>query len=201
MSKNTIDPRTSILIIMILAAAAFRVLQANNTFSIFTNLTPAGAMALFGGTYFRNRWKALLIPVAAMWISDIFINRLLYFDHWVFFYSGSWLVYGTFALMAVIGFFISKVNLTTVALAGVGAALLHWVVSDFGVWLGGTDFTTGLPFTKDWSGLVRCYTFALPFLRNMLIGNLLFCGVMFGSFEWMQRRFPSLAPERVRSQE
>ncbi len=122
MSKNTIDPRTSVLIIMILLAAVFRVLQASDTFSIFTNLTPAGAMALFGGTYFRNRWKAMLIPVVAMWISDIFINRLLYFDHWVFFYSGSWMVYGTFALMAVIGFFISKVNLTTVAVAGVSAA-------------------------------------------------------------------------------
>ena len=88
---------------------------------------------------------------------------------------------------------IKKVNFQNVILAGVSAALLHWFVTDFGVWIGGgRDFTTGLPFTQDWSGFVRCLTLALPFLRNMIIGNLVFCGILFGGFEWLQVRYPVL---------
>ncbi len=193
MSLKSLQPRTATLIIMILLAAAYRLVQSSNVFSIMSNVTPVGAIALFGGCYFADRWKAFLIPIVALWISDVFLNRIFYFDHWVLFYSGAWLVYGTFALMVVIGQLIKKVSFASVALGGISAALLHWLVSDLGVWIGGIDFTTGLPFTKDWAGLMKCYVLALPFLRNMLIGNLVFCGILFGGFEWMQQRYPSLA--------
>lgn len=182
---------------MILLAAAFRLVQASTEFSILTNFTPVGAIALFGGAYFTDRWKAFIIPMATLWLSDVFINRMFYFDHWVFTYSGFYWVYGSFALMVFIGHFIKKVSFVTVVLSGIGAALAHWIVSDLGVWLGGTDFTTGLPFTKDFSGLVKCLTLALPFLKNMLLGNLVFCGVLFGGFEWMQSRYPSLKLEKA----
>ena len=122
MSKNTIDPRTTILIIAILAAAAFRVPRQPSF--IFTNLTPAGAMALLVGTYFRNRWKAMLIPVAASVDRDIFINRPA--DHWAFSIPARvWCMAP--CLMAVIGFFISKVNLTAEPSPVWVAALLHWL--------------------------------------------------------------------------
>jgi hypothetical protein len=197
MSIKSLQPRTTTLIIMILLAAAYRLVQSSNVFSIMSNVTPVGAMALFGGCYFADRWKAFLIPIVALWLSDVFLNRIFYYDHWTLFYSGAWLVYGTFGLMVVIGFFIKKVSFLNVAAAGISAALLHWLVSDIGVWAGGTDFTTGLPFTKDWSGLLKCYTLALPFLRNMLVGNLVFCGLLFGSFEWMQHRYPSLQLQKA----
>ena len=158
-----------------------------------SNVSPVGAIALFGGCYFADKWKAFLIPVLALWISDLFINRLYYYDHWVFFSSGMLWVYGTFAATVVIGQLIKKVNVMNVVVAGLGAATLHWLVTDFGVWIGGsTDVTTGLPFTKDLNGFVKCLYLALPFFRNMAIGNLVFCGVLFGSFEWLQRRYPAL---------
>jgi hypothetical protein len=196
MSLKSLQPRTAILIGMILLGAAYRLVQSSNVFSIMSNLTPVGAIALFGGCYFTDRWKAFLVPVLALWISDLFINRIFYADHWVLFYSGAYWVYGTFALMVVIGYFIKKVNFLTVAVAGISAALLHFLVTDFIVWIGGTDFTTGLPFTKDLEGLLKCYYLALPFLRNMLVGNLVFCGLLFGSFEWMQRRYPALQEQK-----
>ncbi len=192
MLLKTLQPRTTVLLLMILLAAAFRLVQSNPVFSILSNVTPIGAIALFGGCYFADRWKAFMIPLFVLWLSDVFLNRIYYFDHWVFYYSGFYWVYGSFALMVVIGHFIKKVSFVTVALGGIGAALAHWVVSDLGVWMGGTDFTTGLPFTKDFSGLMKCLYLALPFLRNMMIGNLVFCGVLFGGFELMQRRYPSL---------
>ena len=197
MSLRTLQPRTAVLLLMIVLAAAFRLLQSSPVFSILSNVTPVGAMALFGGCYFADRWKAFMIPLLAIWISDLAINRMYYFDHFVFTYSGFYWVYASFALMVFIGHFIKKVNFVTVALGGIGAALAHWVVSDLGVWLGGTDFTTGLPFSKDFGGLIKCLTLALPFLRNMMIGNLVFCGVLFGGFEWMQSKYPALKLERA----
>ena len=187
-----------LLIIMILIAASYRLLQSSPVYSFMSNLTPIGAMALFGGCYFADKWKAFLVPVLALWISDILLNRFDYYDHWTFFYGGMIWVYGTFAAMVVVGQLIGKVNVINVAVAGLGAALLHWFVTDFGVWIGGAiDITTGLPFTKDLNGFVKCFYLALPFLRNMALGNLVFCGVLFGSFEWLQRRYPVLQLKQV----
>lgn len=193
MSLNTVNPRTAVLVTMILLAAAYRLVQSSPVFSILSNLTPFGAMALFGGHYFRDKWKAMLVPVVALWLSDIFLNRFYYSHEWVFFYGGQLWIYGTFAATVVLGMMMGKATVLRVAGFGIGAALFHWLVTDFGVWVGNsTDITTGLPFTKDWAGFVKCLTLALPFLRNMLIGNLVFCAVMFGAFEWAQRKYPAL---------
>ncbi|MBL7849503.1 MAG: hypothetical protein JNN04_01285 [Cyclobacteriaceae bacterium] len=193
MSAVNINPRTTVLVSMILLAAAFRLVQSSPVFSILSNLTPFGAMALFGGYYFRDKWKAMLVPVIALWLSDIFLNRFYYKTEWVFFYSGQLWVYGVFAATVLLGMMIGRPSFLRVTGFGVGAALLHWLVTDFGVWIGGaTDITTGLPFTKDWNGFVKCLTLAIPFLRNMILGNLVFCGVMFGAFEWAQRKYPAL---------
>lgn len=43
-----------------------------------TNFAPVGAMALFGGAYFRSRWAAYLLPVLSLWLSDLFINNVVY---------------------------------------------------------------------------------------------------------------------------
>jgi hypothetical protein len=194
MSIQTLQPRTVVLITMIFMAALYRIFQSSPIFSIMSNLTPFGAMAIFGGCYFKDKWKAVLVPVLALWISDIFVNRFYYADKWVFFYDGMTWVYGAFALTVGIGMLIRNVTVINIVGAGIGGAVLHWLFTDFGVWISGsTDITTGLPFTRDWSGFVKCLTVALPFLRNMIIGNVVFCGVLFGTFEWLQRRYPALA--------
>ncbi|MBY0434914.1 MAG: hypothetical protein K2U26_12465 [Cyclobacteriaceae bacterium] len=198
MSLKTLQPRTTTLIIMIVLAAAYRLFQSSNVFSIMSNVTPVGAIALFGGCYFADKWKAFLVPLLSLWISDILLNRILYFDHWSLFYEGSGWIYGSFALIVVIGQLMKKVTFTNVIVAAIAAALVHWLVADFGMWIGGgRDITTGLPFTKDLSGLIKCYGLALPFLKNMLIGNLVFSGLLFGAFEWMQRKYPALQLQRA----
>ena len=191
MSLKSIQPRTTALVLMIAVAAAFRLLQSSNVFSIMSNVTPVGAIALFGGCYFRDRWKAFLVPLVALWLSDVLINKMYYFDGWMLYYSGAYWVYGSFALMVIVGQFIKKVSVVNVALGGISAALVHWLVTDFGVWIGDTMYT------KDLNGFLQCYYLALPFLRNMLIGNLVFCGVLFGTFEWMQKRYPALRTQAL----
>lgn len=191
--KNKINPRPVVLAAMILAAGMYRLFMASGTLSPLANFTPLGAMALFGGCYYNDKWKAYPVPLLTLWLTDIILSRFIFFHEWVFFYDGFVWVYGSFALMVLIGGFIKKVSIKSVVFSAVSAALIHWIVSDFGVWLGGgTDVTTGLPFTRDFAGYLKCLSVAIPFMRNLLIGNLVFGALLFGSFELMQRRFPIL---------
>ncbi len=191
--KKQINPRPFVLAAFILAAGMFRLANSGGLLHVFFNITPLGAMALFGGCYYQDKWKAYLMPLLTLWLTDIIINRFMIFNEWVFFYDGFIWVYGSFALMVLIGQYIKKVSVKSVVLSAVAAALVHWLVSDMGVWLGGgTDITTGEPFTRDWHGLMMCYYLALPYLQKVLVGNLVFSTILFGSFELMQLKFPIL---------
>lgn len=192
--KQEINPRPFVLAFIILIAGIFRlVTAAHEEITVFSNFTPLGAMALFGGCYYKDRWKAYLVPLTTLWLTDIVLNRLFYFHEWVFFYNGFAWVYASFALMVLIGNAIKKVSVKSFLLSAVAAAVVHWLVSDFGFWMAdGIDITTGKRFTQDWKGLSMCYVLALPYMKNMLIGNLVFGTIFFGAFELLQRKFPVL---------
>jgi len=194
MSLNKINFRTLVLALMIVMVAVLRVLSGGKVISPLANFTPIGAMALFGGCYFSNRWKAYLVPLSMLLLSDVIMMQIFYKEHSNgFLYSGWGWIYASFALMVMIGHFIKTVSVRNVLLAAFGAALVHWLVSDFGVWLGGgTDITTGLPYTRDAHGLMMCYWLAIPYMTNMLIGNVLYGALLFGGFELLQKRYPRL---------
>jgi len=194
MSLKKINLRTAVLVLMILIVAVIRVLSAGKVISPLSNFTPIGAMALFGGSYFKDKWKAYLVPLAILLLSDVIMMRTIYSDLGSgFLYQGWGWIYASFALMVVMGHFIKKVTVSNVLLAAIGAALVHWLVSDFGVWLGGgTDITTGQPYTRDAHGLMTCYWLAIPYMKNMLIGNVLYSALLFGGFELLQKRYPRL---------
>lgn len=194
MSLNKINFRTVVLVLMIVIVAFARVLTAGRVLSPLANFTPIGAMALFGGCYFKDKWKAYLVPLGVLLLSDMLLMQTVYKEHSNgLLYSGWGWIYASFALMVLIGNFIKKVNAKSVLFAAIAAALTHWIVSDFGVWLaGGTDITTGQPYTHDAHGLAMCYYLAIPYMKNMLIGNLLYGALLFGGFELLQRRYPRL---------
>jgi hypothetical protein len=196
---STITPRPIVIASVILSAGIYRLFLASGTLSPLANFTPIGAMALFGGCYYHNRWNAYLLPLVTLWITDVLLNRFIYFNEWILFYDGAIWVYSSFALIVLIGNFIKKVSVMNVVLAGIAGAITHWIVSDFGMWLnGGTDLS-GVPFTRDWQGLWECLYLAIPLLRNMIIGDLVFGAIFFGGFEFMQRRFPILQQQPLQS--
>jgi len=190
--KKQINPRPLVLAAIILAAGIFRIVttQAHSSLSGFT---PLGAMALFAGFYFNDKWKAYLLPLLTLWLSDIVLNRYLYFNSWVFFYDSFAWVYASFALMVFMGQLIKTVSVKTVLGSSIAAALGHLLISNFGVWLVGcTGIAEDMVYTPDVNGLLNCYYMAIPSMINMLVGNLIFGALLFGSFEWIQKRFPVL---------
>lgn len=154
------------------------------------NFAPIGAMALFGATYFSKRWIAYLIPVITFYLSDLFLNNVVYaeyFDSFVWFHQGVYWTYISMLLIVLMGTLIlKKVSVTKVVTASLTASVLFFVVSNFGVW-----FSTEM-YPKDMTGLATCYTAGIPFFKNTLRGDLVYCGVMFGAFELAQRYVPAL---------
>lgn len=189
--KKLINPRTGVLILIILSAAAWRILMASGHSSL-SNFTPVGAMALFAGFYFKNKWKAYLVPLLTLWCSDLLLCYFVYYHKLTWFYDGFLWTYGSFALMVTIGSLMKKVNVINIIVASLIASGVHLILTDLGVWLSGSCIVNGQPYTKDFSGLMNCYYQALPYMGNMLIGNLVFGAILFGGFELAQRKYPAL---------
>ena len=186
MSVQKINTRNTVLILMIVAATAMRFVSYK--FPVLSNFTPVGAIALFGGAYFTDKWKAYLVPLAALFISDIFINYL-YTSKWVLFYSGSEWMYLCFALMVLIGTFIKKVNVVSVSLGSLAGVAVHWLIMDL-PWLYGNLY----PHTL--AGYGQSLVNAIPFERNMVLGDIVFGAILFGGFELAKNKYTALQGKR-----
>ncbi|MBK0379450.1 DUF6580 family putative transport protein [Mucilaginibacter segetis] len=186
MSLQKSNIRNIVLILMIISAAAMRLVSYK--YPLLSNFTPVGAIALFGGAYFTDKWKAYLVPLLALFVSDIFINYL-YTSKWVIYYSGSVWVYACFALMVLIGTFIKKVNVTNLAVASLASVAVHWLVMDL-PWLYGTLY----PHTL--AGYGQSLFNAIPFESNMVLGDLLFGTLLFGGFEFAKNKYTILKDKK-----
>src|SRR3989304_5685350 len=94
------------------------------------NFAPIGAMALFGGTYL-NKKTAFLLPLVAMVLSDFFIG----FDSVL----SRFTVYGSFALIVLVGFWLRKErSVGKIVLASLTASVLFFIITNFGVWFAGS---------------------------------------------------------------
>src|SRR5688572_914532 len=100
--KRKINPRPVVLLAFILAAGMYRLLMASGHISSLADFTPLGAMALFSGCYFHDKGKAYLVPLITLWLTDIILNRFVFFHEWIFFYDGFAWVYASFAIMVFI---------------------------------------------------------------------------------------------------
>jgi hypothetical protein len=187
MSIQKVNTRTIVLILMIVAAAAMRLVSYKFQ-HILSNFTPVGAIALFGGAYFTDKWKAYLVVLITLFTSDILINYL-YTSKWVLWYDGSFWVYLTFAIMVFIGSLIKKANALNVAMASLVSVCIHWLIMDL-PWLFGALY----PHTL--AGYGQSLAAAIPFEKNMVLGDMLFGLILFGGFELAKRRYTSLRSQR-----
>lgn len=169
---------------IIFSAAAMRLLPHP------PNMTPIAAMALFGGVYFANRKIAFLVPLAAMYLSDLALGFFVYDFGW--FHGFMPFVYASFAVTVCLGLLIRRrLTLLTVGGAALTGSVLFFIVTNFGVWL------VGNLYPKTIAGLLSCYVAAIPFFRNTLMGNAFYALVLFGGFALAQRYLPVLREEPV----
>ena len=189
MSLKQFNPRNTVLFAFMVVVALMRIfLSAEAPMNPIATFTPLGAMALFGGTYFNNRIKSVLFPVLTLWMSDIILNRFVYYNEWRFFYEGFYWTYISYALMAVAAkFIIRKVNFSNIIIASPAATLIHWIGTSPGCFM-----VENSMYPKTWGGYFTSLVAAIPYERNFLLGTLAYSGILFGGFELLQRRFSAL---------
>ena len=176
------SPRFRALLSITLVAALMRLVPHP------PNFTPIAGMALFGGAHFRDARVAFGLPLMAMFLSDMVLAATVY---GVAALRSMPLVYLAFALTVVIGRSLGPHRSAAgVGAASIGAALLFYWITNFGVWMSGSLY----PMTSE--GLIACYVAAIPYLRNAVVGNLVYALIFFGGFTVAERRFRMLREAR-----
>ena len=124
------------------------------------NFTPVIAMAVFMPYLTRNLSTAMLLPLTAMFVSDLYIG----------FHSMMFWVYGSILLTTTLSHYTMSIKKTFVHLGAnaLVSSTLFFVITNFAVWMSGNMY----PMTME--GLMLCYTMAIPFFGNTLAGTLLY---------------------------
>ncbi len=170
-------PRFVVLVAMILAAAASRLIPHP------PNVASITAVALFGGAYLTDKRLALIVPLAALFLSDLVLG----------FYRHMEVVYGSFLLVVCLGFWLQrKRSVLRIGAAALASSFVFFVVTNFGVWA----FESLYPKTA--AGLLACYVAAIPFFQNTLAGDALYTAVLFGGFALAEKLFPILRERELR---
>ena len=189
MSTTKFNPRNAVVLLIIIVIAVIRVFNNFSTgMTALANYSPLAAMALFGSAYFKGNIKPLLLPLMAIFISDIILFATVYKQYGNGFLYDGWLwVYGAFLLIAINGkLIIRKVTVKNIALSIIVAVFIHWIVTDLGVWVGSKTYA------QTWSGFMVCLGAAIPFELRLLLATVVYSTIMFGVFEVMQRKYASL---------
>jgi hypothetical protein len=125
------------------------------------NFAPITSIALFSGFHFSNKRIAILIPLIAMFLSDIFIGIHALMP----------VIYLSFTLITVMSFYIKTLSFANVLIA----STLFFILSNSGVWY--------FYYPPTWAGLTSCFVLAIPFFINAIAGDLFYTTVLQFSFK------------------
>ena len=161
------DNNKYILVFLLIVVTSF----SNVLLSNIPNFSPVASVALFSGFYLSNKKIALLVPIICMLISDYFIG----------FHSLMWAVYLSFSATVVIGFLMKKAKSKLIFLNSIFSAVLFFIITNFAVWASGSFYS------KDFTGLLTCFSMGIPFLKNTLLSAVIFSSILFGGYEFFNQ--------------
>ncbi|MGH9396660.1 MAG: DUF6580 family putative transport protein [Terriglobia bacterium] len=169
-----------VVYLYVLGAILFRILPHP------WNATPLAAMFLFSGALFKRKSVSLLVPLAALLVSDYAVDLLIYHGAFPWFSPITWI---GFLMIGMLGWTLrgklaGKFNWLRIGGASVVGSTLFFLFTNFG-WMWWTKLSM-YPHTM--MGLTECYAAGIPFYMNDLIGDLAWNAVMFGSYYWLTRR-------------
>lgn len=160
----------------------------------YPNFTPLCAIALFGAKYFNNNYMAYILPLFALWVSDVIINNFVlgeYFNDFTLFYSGFYWQYGSFMLITLFGrLTLKNISVSKILGISISSSLIFFVISNFGVWVSSAFYPNTI------SGLISCYVAAFPFYYGTLGGAIFYSFFLFGSYEYLSRRLIKVPTNR-----
>jgi hypothetical protein len=165
--KN-INIRTSSIFILIAILAFSRLIPHP------PNFTPLLGMAVFAGAMLDKKLLAFMVPLLAMFLSDLVLG----------FHSSISIIYFAIMLNVAIGFLlVSKFTYLKGLVALFSGAFIFFIVTNFAVWLGSSMYS------QDINGLISCYIMALPFFQNTLLSTVMYGLGAFYLFDLFENKF------------
>lgn len=131
------------------------------------NFAPITGIALFAAAQLNRKLVAFFLPLLCLFLTDLILGL-----GWI-----NLFVYGAFAMISYLGMRLKRVSIVSV----LGASILFFIVSNFGVWL--------LYYPLTLEGLLTCFTLAIPFFGNTLAGDLFYTAVLFYSFSAIKKTY------------
>ncbi|MBT27995.1 MAG: hypothetical protein CMC62_03720 [Flavobacteriaceae bacterium] len=120
------------------------------------NFAPVTAIALFSAINFNNNLLKFLIPIISLIVFDIIIGFSLI----------NIFVYLSFIVIVLVGNHFKKIKLKSILISSV----VFFIISNFGVWIIG--------YPKTVNGIIMCYTAAIPFFVNTILGDLFYSFIL-----------------------
>lgn len=151
----------------------------------WSGFSPVIAMALFSGFILRGKDSSFLIPLVALFVSDLFIHILYVNDLFAYagFYGGQWKNYLVLLSATLIGWLFKGRSTGSLVAGGIAAPAMYFLVSNFMVWTANTETV----YAKSFSGLMTCYEAGLPFYRNSILAMLVFLPLVMVSYNYITR--------------
>ena len=130
------------------------------------NFTPILAISVFAGIKFKDNLFSYFVPVFAMLVSDAIIG----------FHSGMIIIYSAIVLSA----FVSR-RFNTINTSVLGSCILFFLITNFQVWLMSPSYPKSL------TGILECYTLAIPFFGMTLLSTFFYSYILFYSFTFLSK--------------
>lgn len=168
---NRIMKKSTIILVTVASALAvgLRLIEGP-----MHNFSAMGALAVLCGAVVRPTWLGLMIPLAARLLTDG-VLQLQTGHGW---YGSILFDYAAYAVSFGIGYMIRPQRVISSLAAGLLAAISFFVVSNVGVWCMPHEGMYLYPRTL--TGLIECFTQAIPFARGTFIGDIGFTLAFFG---------------------
>ena len=116
------------------------------------NFAPITGIALFSAINFNNRFFKFLVPLISLVIFDLIIGFSLI----------NIFVYLSFIVIILVGNHFKKIKLKSILIS----SIVFFIISNFGVWI--------IVYPKTVNGIIMCYTAAIPFFINTILGDLFY---------------------------
>ena len=125
------------------------------------NFAPITGIALFSSKKINNKLFGVFLPIIPLFISDLFIGISFI----------NIFVYLSFVIIYFLGSISSKIEVKLVFLSSV----IFFILTNLGVWY--------LGYPRNVEGLITCFTLAVPFFINTILGDLFYSFIFFRSYK------------------
>lgn len=155
------------------------------------NFSALGALSLMCGAFVRPGWLGLGIVLGCR----AFTDAVLEYKTGYGFYSSMMFDYAAYAGIFALGSMLKPKSAASVLATSLMAGSVFFLVSNLGVWLMEHEGQQLYPLTL--SGLIECYTKAIPFARGTFVGDVLFSALFFAGLRFVLRSEESSLPVTV----